>query len=377
MVSVSLLEQSPVWAALIGVLEGDVRSGRGGQVPLEPPDGVRADAVAQAAREVNEMSPVELLARAVLAGSHVVGPWNPDAPAGVARAIRDARLRRPITQVALARLGDRLHAALDPDAQLWWTTQRHAADDPRAWNQPLGEQPRRSCPAWLTATWDGLWTCTHAQEHDTPVPDDGTRSMIGDALIAAWEHAPGPSTRWHLQVDPGARIYEIDSPADWERLVRLAPLARQQRYVSWEFPGMDVNEYDISDLDRLAGQRAARHRDAFRYFVEPDWDRVADRFDAVHLTWAGLLTTEGVVIDLDNQDVTMLRGWYSERTLWLNPVLSAPRPAPGPRLTRAYCGVVGLDVEHEPERRVQDLALLESRLGPRGSTPHPGVAGDT
>ena len=52
----------------------------------------------------------------------------------------------------------------------------------------------------------------------------------------------------------------------------------------------------------------------------PDWKRVAHDWDGVHLSWAGMLTCEGHVIDvpaLGSDVVTMLRFWFTERTLWL------------------------------------------------------------
>lgn len=196
-----------------------------------------------------------------------------------------------------------------------------------------------------------------------------TSTQIGDAVAAhqlsAWEIFPGPVTCWNLTVDPSARIFEVRAPDDWERLVRSAPFARDRRpNTSWEFPGMDShNTYEVEQLAQLPNQRAMRPRETFRYFVEPNWDIVAESWDAVHLTWAGSLTTEGLVIDLDDGDVTMLRNWNSERTLWLNPVLHDPRPAPGPRLLGHLSGISGLDVATSPRRAQQDLRWLDHKLG--------------
>jgi hypothetical protein len=53
----------------------------------------------------------------------------------------------------------------------------------------------------------------------------------------------------------------------------------------------------------------------------PDWAAVATDWDAVHLSWLGLVTTEGRVIELDDGDVTIMRNWCSERTTWLTPRL--------------------------------------------------------
>jgi hypothetical protein len=99
-----------------------------------------------------------------------------------------------------------------------------------------------------------------------------------------------------------------------------------------------------------------------RNFVEPEWNSVAAEYDGVHLTWLGFLLCEGLAIDLDDGDVAMLRNWCSERTLWLNPVLSATRPLPAPALSGRVCEIVGVDPADDPLRRLQDEAWLNHML---------------
>src|SRR5690606_37553965 len=74
---------------------------------------------------------------------------------------------------------------------------------------------------------------------------------------------------------------------------------------------------------RVSGQHAAHHRDTY---LAPDWAAVAAAHDAVHLSWAGFLTTEGFVSVLSGGAVAMLRYWGSERTLWLCDCLGDPTP---------------------------------------------------
>lgn len=61
-----------------------------------------------------------------------------------------------------------------------------------------------------------------------------------------------------------------------------------------------------------------------------DWEAVAADWDGIHLSWAGYLTADGTLMVLGQGDVTMLRNWGSERTVWLSPVLldAAPLPVP-------------------------------------------------
>ena len=90
---------------------------------------------------------------------------------------------------------------------------------------------------------------------------------------------------------------------------------------------------------------------------------VAVDWDGVHLTWGGFLTTEGLVIDLGDNDVAMMRGWGSERTLWLNPVLTDPVPLSRPPLTGRMNYNTGVDVRTDEKRRAEDLDWLTDRLG--------------
>lgn len=86
----------------------------------------------------------------------------------------------------------------------------------------------------------------------------------------------------------------------------------------------------MAALEAVPRQRGVRTSIA-RHLV-PDWRSVAARYDGVHLSWAGFITTEGCVSDLPGGDVAMMRYWFSERTLWLADVFGEPRPAPPPAL---------------------------------------------
>lgn len=41
----------------------------------------------------------------------------------------------------------------------------------------------------------------------------------------------------------------------------------------------------------------------------------------MYLSWLGLVTTEGRLIDLDDGDMTIVRNWCFERKTWLSPRL--------------------------------------------------------
>lgn len=99
-----------------------------------------------------------------------------------------------------------------------------------------------------------------------------------------------------------------------------------------------------------------------RRHLVPDWRSVADRYDGVHLSWAGFITSEGCITDLDDGDVTMLRYWFSERTHWLADVFG--QPAPALPLGVAQDGGAGpADVRSDRERQRHDADVLRQLLG--------------
>ena len=87
-----------------------------------------------------------------------------------------------------------------------------------------------------------------------------------------------------------------------------------------------------------------------RHRLVPDWAAVAADYDGVHLSWGGFLTAEGYVSDLDGGDVTMLRYWFSERTLWLRDVFGEPVPLDAPHSDIADI-VLGIDVRNDDVRQ--------------------------
>ena len=68
----------------------------------------------------------------------------------------------------------------------------------------------------------------------------------------------------------------------------------------------------------------------------PDWSRVAEKFDGVHVSLAGYLTTAGSVVEVgdhslveasptlptigntDERTASIMAGWHPDMTFWLN-----------------------------------------------------------
>ena len=335
---------APAAAAMLAGLEARHRVHGGVTGWWDAPEGVDLAALTRAVEFVESCSFGDLAAIAVEDAQRLAGPWSARAPQATALAVRDAPQRVVLAEAIIERFGALLDSSMDVDRQQWWwcNGRGFGIEDAR----PV-DGSHQTSRAWLTATARGLWTVT-----DPPVE-------AHDGLVDAWELIFGPVSRWSMTVHRDARIVEIGSPADWADLVVAFPLAHRQRpNSSWEIPG--PNHQPHPELLAIAGQRAQRSR--MRWFVEPDWAAVASTCDAVHLSWGGFLTTEGTIIDLGSGDLTMMRNWCSERTLWLQSALEPGQPLPPAELSGRINGVHGVDPADDPERVELDRAWLDRVL---------------
>lgn len=100
------------------------------------------------------------------------------------------------------------------------------------------------------------------------------------------------------------RTLEIQTPEDWADLCR-------------EYP-MEVTASRRHDWFRVTG------RDG-RWLI-PDWERVAARWDAVHLTTLGYLSTATALIEIDEEYGSLIAGWGPDSTLWLSDIARERTP---------------------------------------------------
>jgi hypothetical protein len=333
---------SPAGVALLAALEARERDD---SRPFEPPTGSAPVAVDAAVKTVMSMSFGQLCSAAVDAAETLVGPWVGTAADAAATAYRDAEARRPIAAVIAERFDRRLHSPMLPDLQQWWTAAREVgsiADRPPLFDNldvvyGNGE-----------FSWGGLWTVT--------APPEETH----DDLVGVWEMFPGPISRWRLPVSDSPRVHEIHRPEDWQALVAAHPAHARHPHGGWELPGPN-QRIDQSGLIELPQQRAAVDR--LSAHLLPDWLRVADSFDAVHLSWAGFITSEGYVNVADNGSTTMLRYWGSERTHWLRDCFGEPEPLDAPVLSGRVNGDLGVSLLADDHRQTTDRELLGHLLG--------------
>ncbi|MEZ5382766.1 MAG: hypothetical protein R2754_13360 [Microthrixaceae bacterium] len=170
--------------------------------------------------------------------------------------------------------------------------------------------------------------------------DGGGDMVILDHLMTGpWNVTALPGARWSVEVADGLPLAEINGPADWGELVRIASVDATDDFNHCApqlgpAPGSTLNPcrkrrdrmYFETFKEGIPEQRYAS-RDWNR-FLMPNWEVLAEHFSGVHLTWQGFVLAEGTLVDLGHGDITMLTGFGSELTVWLRPFIKAARPAP-------------------------------------------------
>ena len=333
---------APVGVAVLARLEADHRPDLAWyEAPVDSDHG----AVQRAAAWVRAKGFGELMARTLYVAESLAGPWVPGAPVSLARCFRLAGERRPIAEAIVSEHLELLDAPCDAEAQQWWLGAEVADIRP----------PRRLFVAFDHVYGNGEFTWAGLRTVTDPPPE------LHAELVIAWELHPGPISRWRLPVRELARVWEIRSVRDWARLVETYPRTARVPHEGWELPGPNQHPEALQGLLAVPGQSAARVRTGGHLL--PDWAAVAEEWDGVHLTWAGFLTSEGRVWDLEGGAVTMLRYWASERTLWLADVFGEPEPSAPPMLRPDTGSDGGIDVRIQSGRRRQDAAFITAQLG--------------
>jgi hypothetical protein len=229
-----------------------------------------------------------------------LNPWTGQAAANRVRALALVQpLRDLVTAVVTDRRTAWWSAPLDRGAQLLHTGQDDPRPDPMHLQAPDGPND-----AWETYAQKPLRSIATSTElpvaHDEPIRSGAHAELACGS--SDWD-AVYPVHQVRLQVSSTARVYEVDSAADWHHLV--------QRYGDWAtHPGSDQGLRDAAGIDNGPA---------------PTWSRVADDYDGVHLTFAGLLT--GLYVPYATEEVsTTLWAWNWESTHWLRSVFTSATP---------------------------------------------------
>ena len=208
-------------------------------------------------------------------------------------------------------------AVASSDLVAWWVTpiERRAQasvvfDDPQTppsdqaadvilsrWREStLEEEARaqRDRPTDPRANFSATWWSTPPPQLTRTTRRIGTHGPVGLRLVEdawSWERA----SVQEIAVPADSNVYEVDRAEAWSELCRRFPL--------------EVTASRRHDWFRTTG--------ATDRWVVPDWVRVADQFDAVHVTTAGYLSTAGRLVTLDAGTGSVLAGWNPDETYWL------------------------------------------------------------
>ena len=177
----------------------------------------------------------------------------------------------------------------DPAAALaTWT--REVAEDEARWAQVQDSSPHSP----TTGTW---WS--------VPLSTLETRGTV-EAALDLVEDSFGWAAATFIPVSGSGSMFEVASAEDWAKLCR-------------EYP-VEVTASRRHDWFRVTGRDGR--------WVIPDWERVADDWDAVHLTALGYFSSATQLIEVDDRFASIIAGWAPDSTLWLRDVA---REATAPR----------------------------------------------
>lgn len=169
-----------------------------------------------------------------------------------------------------------------PGAVRTWR-ERTNADEARA---------RVDRPADPTASWSGEWW-----SHPSGAPH--TTGALGSGVPAGIPYVEdgfGWTRAVAIPVRGAGRTYEIGGVDDWVHLCRAYPI--------------EVTASRRHDWYRVTGRDGR--------WLLPDWSRVADDWDAVHLSGWGYLTAATREIVVDAEYSSVIGGWGPDETYWLS-----------------------------------------------------------
>lgn len=214
----------------------------------------------------------------------------------------------PSVQRALRRVAERLPAVVPgltaSQGTAQWAVEWHPihgtgalasapADVLAEWARDSREEEARAereRPADPRANWSGTWW-------SVPQRLLTTRASVPDALELV-EDSLGWETASVIPVRGSGETLEIQSAEDWADLCRDYP--------------MEVTASRRHDWFRVTGRHG-------RWLI-PDWQRVAEKWDAVHLTTLGYLSAATRLIDVDAEYASVIGGWGPDSTIWLTDV---------------------------------------------------------
>lgn len=286
---------------------------------LYPPETVDAEGIIRAIRaadppEANEHALIQAVFQSVDAAMY----WQP--PDGLDRicalpAAREA-LRKTAGHLVATAFTEWWGSGFDPDSQVWL----RFLERPVLGASVQSGRPRHKLApsARKLADWREAMDATEETDRLQRDPDveapfsgewwsapvflaDATCRRLPEAGAAGlwWvEDAFGPECAelFRVKVDREVRILENRSADDWAELCQKYPVE-----VTWS------RRHDWYQVTGRDGR-----------WVMPDWSRVAEDYDGVHLTVLGYLNAAGRAIEVSGGLAAVLSGWNPDETYWLN-----------------------------------------------------------
>ena len=160
------------------------------------------------------------------------------------------------------------------------------------------ERPADATAMFSGSWWSHPWGAPHATGALPSGPPAGI-PYVEDGF--GWTHAVA------VPVAGSGRTYEVHDAADWAHLCRAYPL--------------EVTGSRRHDWYRVTGRDGR--------WVLPDWARVSEAWDAVHLSGWGYLTAATREIAVDAEYSSVIAGWGPDETYWLTGLV---RETEGPRV---------------------------------------------
>lgn len=241
--------------------------------------------------------------------------WQP--PRGEEIVAAEPVVRAALRPLAVAVAGHR--------STQWWRRERTAEQWAIEWD-PVGDGAPFDPVGQTPAQWSAETRREEADAERTR-PRDPAAPYGGSWWSISWR-APHSAGTMPDAVPAGIAL--VEDSLGWERAVAIPVRGA----------GRTLEIRDAEDWVRLCAQfplevTASRRQDWFRTtgragtWVIPDWARVADQWDTVHLSVWAYLTAAGRALPVDDDRASVIAGFGPDQTYWLT---GRVREIEGPRV---------------------------------------------
>ena len=224
-------------------------------------------AVSAAANRVNKLDFSDIVRNIQRAVSDT-SPWNSTSQIEVPMRRFCTRKRLPIANIIIDNFSKNLAANFEPDKQEIWRS--------KAININSDQNPKDFISHGVYD--QGQFTWASIRSLTTP----NRRDILDWILTDKWNRFD--QTCYKPVISKDVLVYEIHSFEDWVDLIKGSPN-----------PASTPAEP-----------------------IAPDWEAISEKYDAVHLSWMGILLAHDNLERAEAENIIPLRYWEHEQTHWLN-----------------------------------------------------------